>query len=571
MSGAAAAVVLALGSVGSGLLALCAWALTSAARGTRDARGAAVAVGITGAVLAADPVLAVPLIGALLGFALGLAAGLGCLRMERHVWLGSLILIGCVAVLLLGQPGPSHGGGVQALAETWLRAPGTPLAIAAGVLVILGRRAPALALAGLLLLGLGLWSEGRPRIAEAGATAALLAGAAAAWLPPARLRVVGALVAVQLLAAGLGWIPVLDPYDHPAELPRRAAAVLDVRVGGASLVSGLAVGPDGHVYYGEMATGVVRELDPDVRGEGRILARVPLPEIRGTRGSYELGLWGLAVDPAGDWLYAMAVHRWDEDDPDPDARSSHIVRVSLAGPDRGRLEEVMAGLPAGPIHSGGVLSFGPDGQLYATVGDGLRFGARGDRDAGLATGPSSAVGAVLRLTAAGAPSDGNPVPGSPVHAWGFRNPYGLAFGADGSLFVTENGGDCCDRLFRVQRGRHHGWPPGPTGADRVPPLWDSGRHRPGPTGLAILGEPYGDSAGDLLFATWHTGGLHRVRLVGDTVIEHEIVLDVPPAHPDPDTRYRFAGAFTALATAPDGVVWFASVNAVGRIIAITPR
>lgn len=68
-------------------------------------------------------------------------------------------------------------------------------------------------------------------------------------------------------------------------------------------------------------------------------------------------------------------------------------------------------------------------------------------------------GAVLRVR----PEGGEPE----LVAWGFRNPFGLAFAADGSLFVTENGFDdrgsrpawgTPDFLWRVERGLWYGWP-----------------------------------------------------------------------------------------------------------------
>ncbi len=52
-------------------------------------------------------------------------------------------------------------------------------------------------------------------------------------------------------------------------------------------------------------------------------------------------------------------------------------------------------------------------------------------------------------------------------AWGFRNPFGLAFGPDGTLFATDNGFDergsrpifgAGDLLWRVERGQWYGWP-----------------------------------------------------------------------------------------------------------------
>lgn len=52
-------------------------------------------------------------------------------------------------------------------------------------------------------------------------------------------------------------------------------------------------------------------------------------------------------------------------------------------------------------------------------------------------------------------------------AWGLRNPYGLAFSADGKLFLTENGFDdrgsrpvwgAGDVLWEIQTGMWYGWP-----------------------------------------------------------------------------------------------------------------
>lgn len=68
-------------------------------------------------------------------------------------------------------------------------------------------------------------------------------------------------------------------------------------------------------------------------------------------------------------------------------------------------------------------------------------------------------GAILRVR----PEGGVPE----LVAWGFRNPFGLAFDAEGALWVTENGFDirgsrpvfgAPDVLWRVQRGAWHGWP-----------------------------------------------------------------------------------------------------------------
>lgn len=68
-------------------------------------------------------------------------------------------------------------------------------------------------------------------------------------------------------------------------------------------------------------------------------------------------------------------------------------------------------------------------------------------------------GAVFRVS----PDGGAPE----LVAWGFRNPFGLAFAPDGRLFVTDNGYDdrgsrpvwgTGDFLWEVERGTWYGWP-----------------------------------------------------------------------------------------------------------------
>ncbi|MFL5554949.1 MAG: PQQ-dependent sugar dehydrogenase [Gemmatimonadaceae bacterium] len=68
-------------------------------------------------------------------------------------------------------------------------------------------------------------------------------------------------------------------------------------------------------------------------------------------------------------------------------------------------------------------------------------------------------GSVLRVASNGGPPD--------LVAWGFRNPYGLSFAPDGTLYITENGFDIrgsrgifggADHLYRIETGKWYGWP-----------------------------------------------------------------------------------------------------------------
>src|SRR5690606_32996751 len=69
------------------------------------------------------------------------------------------------------------------------------------------------------------------------------------------------------------------------------------------------------------------------------------------------------------------------------------------------------------------------------------------------------TGAIMRI-----PLEG----GAPeVVAWGFRNPYGLAFAPDGTIYATENGYDdrgsrpawgTGDVLWKIEQDKWYGWP-----------------------------------------------------------------------------------------------------------------
>lgn len=100
----------------------------------------------------------------------------------------------------------------------------------------------------------------------------------------------------------------------------------------------------------------------------------------------------------------------------------------------------------------------PQRQGQATTGAYLPFGSA-SRAGQVIRGQVPCSGAVLRVARSG----GRPQ----LVAWGFRNPFGLAFAPDGRLYVTDNAYDdrgsrpvwgTPDLLWVVQPGLWHGWP-----------------------------------------------------------------------------------------------------------------
>ncbi len=113
-----------------------------------------------------------------------------------------------------------------------------------------------------------------------------------------------------------------------------------------------------------------------------------------------------------------------------------------------------------PNHNGGVLVFGPDGYLYAGLGD----GGAADDPFGNAQNLESLLGKVLRLDVDHGepytiPAD-NPL-GSEIWAYGLRNPWRISFdAATGDLYIGDVGQDVWEEIdFSKSNapGLNYGW------------------------------------------------------------------------------------------------------------------
>ena len=112
----------------------------------------------------------------------------------------------------------------------------------------------------------------------------------------------------------------------------------------------------------------------------------------------------------------------------------------------------------GPNHDGGKLVIGPDGMLYAVIGDLNRDGVLQNYKDGPAPDDTSVILKVDR--------DGNPAANvfategmvAAYYAYGVRNSFGLAFDpATDALWDTENGPDGYDEINLVRPGFNSGW------------------------------------------------------------------------------------------------------------------
>ncbi|MGD9699291.1 PQQ-dependent sugar dehydrogenase [Acinetobacter sp.] len=101
------------------------------------------------------------------------------------------------------------------------------------------------------------------------------------------------------------------------------------------------------------------------------------------------------------------------------------------------------------------LLFDQDGKLWISSGERQKFDP--------AQNMQSNLGKILRLNEDGTPATGNPFSGQgeiakQVWSLGHRNPLGIAFDAQGKLWVVEMGPKGGDELNLIAKGENYGYP-----------------------------------------------------------------------------------------------------------------
>lgn len=210
---------------------------------------------------------------------------------------------------------------------------------------------------------------------------------------------------------------------------------------------------------------------------------------------WEMGLLGVAVHPNFATNQELFFYYAAADGTDADR--SRVVSRRLGDANRLESEEtvLLRGLRGRDGHIGGALEIGPDGLLYAGVGDDgcnsfqfpeppyppTNFYATCLADDPEGNGGGN--GKILRIALDGSIPPDNPLaastdvtacpltcggaiseaalgaPRADVFAWGFRNPFRLwADPRTGRLWVGDVGELAYEEITIVEPGRHHGWP-----------------------------------------------------------------------------------------------------------------
>ncbi|HET9232806.1 MAG TPA: PQQ-dependent sugar dehydrogenase, partial [Candidatus Eisenbacteria bacterium] len=227
--------------------------------------------------------------------------------------------------------------------------------------------------------------------------------------------------------------------------------------------------PDGRILIVEQKTFRVRLITGGTLFANPILT---VPDVNGA--GPEQGLLGIAVDPA--WPTRPFVYLYFDRTP---GSVIYLVRYTASGSlsdpastnlTLGTRMNLLTDIPdnAGN-HNGGTLRFGPDGNLYASLGE--------DADRCSAQDSTRLKGNILRLSVSGLPATGttqpaksalappdNPFPGGDVNAalvfaYGLRNPFRIQIDPlTGKVYIGDVGENTWEEVDEAEGGENFGWP-----------------------------------------------------------------------------------------------------------------
>ena len=196
---------------------------------------------------------------------------------------------------------------------------------------------------------------------------------------------------------------------------------------------------DDQIIYTEIA-GTISILNLKT-GEKKLLCR--LNDVYQKR---TLGLLGMAVSPnikEHPYVFISYTTRVNEE------IYSKLVRLTFKG-DTLMDPKVLHTIPGNTGHNGSRISFSKRGKLLWATGDA--------HSKTFAQDSTSLNGKILRMNIDGSVPADNPIPGSLVYAWGFRNMQGLTVSDNGTVYTSEHGDAIEDEINRIMPLQNYGWP-----------------------------------------------------------------------------------------------------------------
>ena len=253
------------------------------------------------------------------------------------------------------------------------------------------------------------------------------------------------------------------------ELPVTKDPDLDVQLvaDGLDFPTGMAFLDSEDILVVEKNTGKVKRI---TNGE---ISEEPLLDVQ-VANEFERGLLGIAVanndgNTTNVFLYYTESKERDGNDECPtstdckkgnDPLGNRLYRYELID-DKLKNPKLLLDLPTkpGPAHNGGIITLGPDNNVYLVIGELTSMGTQASNvQKGLAP---DGRGGILRVTQDGRVVEGiisNKTLLNLYYAYGIRNSFGMDFDPrTGNLWDTENGPGNGDEINLVKPGFNSGW------------------------------------------------------------------------------------------------------------------
>lgn len=182
-----------------------------------------------------------------------------------------------------------------------------------------------------------------------------------------------------------------------------------------------------------------------------VLQKAPIATLDDVTPVGESGLLGIAVHPnfsTNQYIYLYYTYSSNNDN-----TLNRVVRYKLENDTLTQKTILVDAIPGASNHDGGRIKFGPDNYLYIATGDA--------QEPSLAQNIKSLAGKILRVTDDGKAAPGNPF-GNLVYSYGHRNPQGIAWNSNKTLWETEHGRSGVlsgfDEVNLIESGKNYGWP-----------------------------------------------------------------------------------------------------------------
>lgn len=266
-----------------------------------------------------------------------------------------------------------------------------------------------------------------------------------------------------------------------------------------------------------------------------------IKEIEGVKHIGEGGLLGLTLHPkfsVNNFIYLYSTTQ------DSNGITNRVERYKFLNDTLSERKVILEKIKGSSNHDGGRIVFGPDGYLYITTGDA--------ENSNLAQDKNSLNGKILRIKDDGSIPEDNPF-GNAVYSLGHRNPQGLAWDKDGTLWETEHGPSGIqtgnDEVNLIIKGGNYGWPTikgDQTKDGLISPIIQSGsKDTWAPSGMAYFG-------GSLFFSGLRGEALYEAKIRNGNKLDLFTYF-----------KQEF-GRIRAVVLGPDGYLYLSTSNRDGR-------